>query len=227
MQWSARISNGCSVLKVSGPVTRVDAARLKMLLSPKGMSTTPVVDISEVTFLGPAGLEVLAGAASPLADCPWPLAVVVGDRHPQVVHAIEDAHLQQTLRLFDTVEHALAAGPTESGIARPPARTRWARSGRRAQRAQQACPLVAVHVSRYRYLVVEPRPSPRPLGPYQPPERPEDRQVRGVGLWPALEDLSDRALVSPPAPTTVHTGEAGGGGNARHPRHQMGPRWPC
>jgi anti-anti-sigma regulatory factor len=121
MQWSARVSNGCSVLKVSGPVNRVDASRLKILLNPKGMSTAPVVDFSEVTFLGPAGLEALACAASPLADHPWPLAVVVGDRNAQVVHAIEDADLQQTLRLFDSVEHALAAEPTECAMTRPPA----------------------------------------------------------------------------------------------------------
>jgi anti-anti-sigma regulatory factor len=128
MQWSARVSNGCSVLKVSGPVNRVDASRLKILLSPKGMSTAPVVDFSEVTFLGPTGLEALAGAASPLADHPWPLAVVVGNGDKQVVHAIADAHLEQTLRLFDTVEHAIAAGPIDGGMTRPPARP--ARGGR-------------------------------------------------------------------------------------------------
>src|SRR5882757_3149794 len=128
MQWSARVSNGCSVLKVSGPVDWVDASRLKILLNPSGMSTAPVVDFSEVTFLGPAGLEALAGAAWPLADRPWPLAVVVGDGDKQVVHAIEDAHLQRTLRLFATVEHALAAGPTECAMTSPPAR--HARAGR-------------------------------------------------------------------------------------------------
>jgi hypothetical protein len=133
MQWSARVSNGCSVLKVSGPVNRVDASRLKILLSPKGMSTAPVVDFSEVTFLGPAGLEALAGAASPLADHPWPLAVVVGDGDKQVVHAIADAHLEQTLRLFDTVEHAVAAAPADSGMTRPP--TRPARRQRTARSA--------------------------------------------------------------------------------------------
>jgi anti-anti-sigma regulatory factor len=119
MQWSARVSNGCSVLKVSGPINRVDASRLKILLNPKGMSTAPVVDFSEVTFLGPAGLEALACAASPLAEHPWPLAVVVGNRSAQVVQAIEDADLQQTLRLFDSVEHAIAAGPTECAMTTP------------------------------------------------------------------------------------------------------------
>jgi|SRR5882757_10169964 len=128
MQWSARVSNGCSVLKVSGPVDWVDASRLKILLNPSGMSTAPVVDFSEVTFLGPAGLEALAGAAWPLADRPWPLAVVVGDGDKQVVHAIEDAHLEQILRMFDTVEHALAAEPTDGEMTRPASGQRAARS---------------------------------------------------------------------------------------------------
>jgi len=112
MQWSARVLNGRNVLKISGPVVSADVSRLKLLLSPKCIATSPVVDISEVTFLGPAGLDVLASATLPLANPPWPLPIVIGDRHTQVLHAIADAQ-PQTLRVFDTVESALAANPTD------------------------------------------------------------------------------------------------------------------
>jgi len=108
MQWSARVANGCTVLAISGAINKADASRLKLLLGPP---TSLVVDMREITFLGPAGLDVLADAAVKLANQPWPLAIVIGDDHTQVLRAIQDAHLQQTLRLFDTVEHALAAGP--------------------------------------------------------------------------------------------------------------------
>jgi anti-anti-sigma factor len=108
MQWSARVANGCTVLTISGSINKADASRLKLLL---GSPTSLVVDMREITFLGPAGLDVLADAAAKLADHPWPLAIAIGDDHAQVLRAIQDANLQQTLRLFDTVEHALAAGP--------------------------------------------------------------------------------------------------------------------
>jgi hypothetical protein len=73
MQWSARVANGRTVLTVSDPISRADAARLKLLLGP---TASLVVDLREVTFLGPAGLDVLADAASRFATQPWPLAIV-------------------------------------------------------------------------------------------------------------------------------------------------------
>lgn len=109
MQWSTRVANDCTVLTVCGPINRNDASRLKLLLSPGDMSAKVVMDMREVTFLGPSGLEVLADAAAQLANQPRLLAIVIGDRQPQVARAIADAHLQQTLRLFNTVEQALAA----------------------------------------------------------------------------------------------------------------------
>jgi anti-anti-sigma factor len=109
MQWSARVVNGCTVLTVSGSIHGADAARLQLLLRP---ATGLVLDLREVTFLDPVGLDVLADVASRFADQPWPLAIVIGNRHQQVLRVIEDAHLQ-ALRLFDTVEHAVAAGPIQ------------------------------------------------------------------------------------------------------------------
>ena len=109
MQWSARVASGCTVLTVSGPINGVDASRLKMLLNPP--TSCLVIDMREVTFLGVAGLDVVTAVASRLTNHPWPLAIVIGDRNPQVLRAVKDVQLQQPLRLFDTVEHALAAGP--------------------------------------------------------------------------------------------------------------------
>jgi anti-anti-sigma factor len=109
MQWSARVVNGCTVLTVSGSIHGVDAARLKLLSHP---ATSLVLDLREVTFLDSAGLDVLADVASRFANQPWPLAIVIGNRHQQVLRVIEDAHLR-ALRLFGTVQHALTAGPIQ------------------------------------------------------------------------------------------------------------------
>jgi len=104
---SGRDAGKWTVVTVSGAVDTAGAARLERILAPKSMYRTRlVVDMSEVTLLGPAGLAVLAEAASRLDN--RPLAVVVGDRHDAVLCAIENAQLQQTLRLFDTSEHAIA-----------------------------------------------------------------------------------------------------------------------
>jgi anti-anti-sigma factor len=112
MNWSSRAADGCTLLTVCGSIDKTDASRLKLLMRPNGVSGTLVVDLSEVTFLGPAGLDVLANAAGQLGSSAWPLAIVVGDCNAQVLRAIEDAHLQQPLRVFKTVGHALAAAPT-------------------------------------------------------------------------------------------------------------------
>jgi anti-anti-sigma factor len=109
VEWSARVANGCTVLTISGPVYRIDASRIKLLLDP---TKSLVVDMREITFLGPAGLNVLADAASRLANHSWPLAIVIGSQHAQVLRAIQDADLKKTVRLFETVEQALTERPT-------------------------------------------------------------------------------------------------------------------
>jgi anti-anti-sigma factor len=109
MEWSARIANGCTLLTVSGPIYSVDAARIKLLLDP---TKSLVLDMRGVSFLGPTGLNVLADAASRLANHSWPLAIVITDHQAQVLRAIRDADLQSTVRLFDTVEQALSERPT-------------------------------------------------------------------------------------------------------------------
>ena len=93
MRWSSRDDNGHAVVTICGSVDREDAPRLRLLLHPQGMSCQLVVDISEVTFLGPAAVEVIAEAVGKLRTCEWPMAIVVGDRHPQVREALEEAGL--------------------------------------------------------------------------------------------------------------------------------------
>ena len=109
MEPSSRDPGKWTVVSVSGAIDTAGAARLERMLGPKSMYRTRlVVDMSEVSFLGPAGLAVLAAAASRLDNQHRPLGIIVGDRHDAVLRAIEKAKLQQTLRLFDTSNHAIA-----------------------------------------------------------------------------------------------------------------------
>ena len=94
MRWSTREENGHAVVTICGPVNREDAPRLKLLLKPQGMSCRLVLDISDVTFLGPAGVEAINDAVAQLGTCEWPMAIVVGDSNPQVAQALVDAGLQ-------------------------------------------------------------------------------------------------------------------------------------
>lgn len=98
-------SSGSTVVTVSGSIDTVEAMRLRRTLSlPRLANTNVVLDLSKVTFLGMDGLAVLADAAARLVK----LAVVIDDCPAQVLYALEQACLQPNLRMFDTVEHALA-----------------------------------------------------------------------------------------------------------------------
>lgn len=94
MRWSTQEADGNAVVTICGPVNREDAPRLKLLLKPQGVSCRLVLDISEVTFLGPSGVQVITEAAGQLTTCPWPLAIVVGDCNPQVRQALADSGLE-------------------------------------------------------------------------------------------------------------------------------------
>jgi anti-anti-sigma factor len=94
MRWSTRDEDGHAVVTICGSVDMEDAPRLRLLLKPQGMSCQLVVDISDVTFLGPAAVDVIAAAVGQLRTCAFPMAIVVGDRNPQVRQALEEAGLQ-------------------------------------------------------------------------------------------------------------------------------------
>jgi anti-anti-sigma regulatory factor len=105
-----------TVVRLSGPMGAAGAARLEHLLFGASMFTTHlVVDMSQVTELGTEALVVLAEAAERLEE-PYTLAVVIGNAPAAVLHSIENAGLQRTVRLFDTVVHALGAGSRRSAI---------------------------------------------------------------------------------------------------------------
>jgi hypothetical protein len=105
-----------TVVRLSGPMGAAGAARLEYLLAGASMFTTHlVVDMSHVTELGTEALAVLAEAAERLEE-PYTLAVVIGDAPAAVLHSIENAGLQRTVRLFDTVVHALGAGSRRSPV---------------------------------------------------------------------------------------------------------------
>jgi len=111
MLTSHRYVDGAVVLTVSGAVDSPAAVReLERLLFRHGDSGDRLVlDMIDVTALGSAALTVLAGHAARL-DYRGSLVIVIGERHDVVLRAVEKAQLLATLRLFDSVEHALAAG---------------------------------------------------------------------------------------------------------------------
>ncbi|HEX4360989.1 MAG TPA: STAS domain-containing protein [Pseudonocardia sp.] len=110
MLTSHRYVDGAVVLTVSGAVDSPTAVReLERLLFRHGDSGDRLVlDMIDVTALGSAALALLAGAASRL-DYRGSQVIVIGERHDVVLRAVEKAQLLTTLRLFDSVEHALAA----------------------------------------------------------------------------------------------------------------------
>jgi anti-anti-sigma factor len=102
------------VVKVRGAIDTVGAAQLEQLLAQdRFYAARLVIDMSEATFLGTAGLATLKHAAARLDSRHGPLAIVIGDRHAEVLHTIEQAPpLHRAVRLFDTLDHALAAVST-------------------------------------------------------------------------------------------------------------------
>lgn len=102
--------SGCEVLVFSGEIDVAAAARLRAILAD---TVSPmarlVLDMSQVTYLSQAGLTVLADMSGWLDTHGGCLRIAIGEKHCEVLLAVEAAHLQRTLPLFDTVGHALAA----------------------------------------------------------------------------------------------------------------------
>jgi anti-anti-sigma regulatory factor len=120
MHSSRRIIDGASIVTVAGAIeTDGDAAALDRLLAQLDASTDRVVlDVVEVTALGLAGVTVLADAAARMDERGQPVTIVIGEHHDSVLRAVEKAKVLSRLRLFDTVEHALAARPGRRGARR-------------------------------------------------------------------------------------------------------------
>jgi anti-anti-sigma regulatory factor len=100
---------GSTVVKVRGAIDTVGAAQLEQLLASDRVYTTRlVIDMSEATFLGTAGQAALEHAAVRRDTQDRPLAIVIGNRHAEVLHTIDQTPpLHNTVRLFDTLNHAL------------------------------------------------------------------------------------------------------------------------
>ncbi|HEX4246366.1 MAG TPA: STAS domain-containing protein [Pseudonocardia sp.] len=111
MLTSHRYVDGAAVLTVSGAIDSPASAREldRLLRRHSDGADHLVLDMVEVTALGPVALAVLAERAM-RADSRGSIVIVIGERHDVVLRAVEKARLLATLRLFDSVEHALAAG---------------------------------------------------------------------------------------------------------------------
>jgi len=111
MLTSHRFADGAAVLTVAGAIDSPASARelARLLCRHSDGSDRLVLDMVDVTALGSAALTVLAEHAARL-DYRGSLVIVIGERHDVVLRAVEKAQLLATLRLFDSVEHALAAG---------------------------------------------------------------------------------------------------------------------
>lgn len=70
-------------------------------------ATSVIVDLSEVTFLSPAGLTVLAESAH-LCDCRGLALRVVVDHSRPVVRPLEMTDMDTELRLYHTLREAIA-----------------------------------------------------------------------------------------------------------------------
>jgi anti-sigma B factor antagonist len=102
------------VLTVAGEVDGLTAPRLRTALADAftRINGRPlVVDLSQVQFLGSAGLRALRDSADEAFQHSGfqTLRVVVDEARP-VIRPIEIAGLDHILALYHTVEHALAGG---------------------------------------------------------------------------------------------------------------------
>jgi anti-anti-sigma factor len=120
MLTSHRFVDGAAVLTVSGAIdSPASATELDRLLCRHGDGGARLVlDMVDVTALGSPALTVLAEHASRMFFR-GSIVIVIGERHDVVLRAVEKAQLLATLRLFDSVEHALAAGARRLSSAVP------------------------------------------------------------------------------------------------------------
>jgi anti-sigma B factor antagonist len=111
---------GYVLLAAAGEIDIFTVARLREQLFTLAGDGQPVIaDLDRVTFLGAAGLGVLAGAARRAGARGTSLHVVCA--RPQTRQLLQLAGLERALRLARTLAEALQALPAARGpAARPP-----------------------------------------------------------------------------------------------------------
>ncbi|MCO1574562.1 STAS domain-containing protein [Crossiella sp. SN42] len=103
---------GTVVISVVGDVDTDTAPALQAAAASAIDDTTGedcVLDLTEVSFLNSAGLTALVEATAHAEARREPLRIVVDSNRP-VIRPIELTGLDELLRLYHTVEEALAAG---------------------------------------------------------------------------------------------------------------------
>ncbi|MGQ0846258.1 MAG: anti-sigma factor antagonist [Sporichthyaceae bacterium] len=101
---------GAVVVTAIGEVDLLTVERLQAALSEafaRPDTHGVIVDLTDVTFFGSAGLRALLEARAEAIDRVEPLKVVVDEQRP-VVRPIEITGLDRVLALYDTVADALA-----------------------------------------------------------------------------------------------------------------------
>jgi anti-sigma B factor antagonist len=111
MSVSRRVVDGTTIVVVTGEVDMHAAPQLSSEVIDTldhAAGEVCVVDLSVVTFLGSAGLTALLRAAEHAEAGHEPLRIVVDSNRP-VIRPLEVTGLDRVLKLYHTVEEALAA----------------------------------------------------------------------------------------------------------------------
>ena len=113
LRLETREADGSVVVAVTGEVDLDTAPRLREAVAvalDEVEGGTCVLDLTEVTYLGSAGLTALVDATREAAARSEPLRIVVDANRP-VIRPIEITGLDQVLHLYHSVEEAVAAAP--------------------------------------------------------------------------------------------------------------------
>ncbi|WP_037075784.1 STAS domain-containing protein [Pseudonocardia spinosispora] len=112
--------DGQTVLTIAGKVdTAMAAAQFEYLIAHAPGCGRLVLDLTDVSAFGRAGAAVLARTSR---GDERGLAVVIGERHDAVLRAAETASIMIRVRLFDSLEYALAAAESNSATHRSASR---------------------------------------------------------------------------------------------------------
>lgn len=104
----SRPTTSCVLIQVRGELDAAGAAHLHERLASRLSSTaeTLVLDVSQLTFIGVAGLELLSHTRQRAEHCGIELRLVTGPRC--LTRALIAAGMTETFACYPTLEHALA-----------------------------------------------------------------------------------------------------------------------